>query len=232
MIYDVIHELECSSISDTEIYDKVFSKMIELYKSCNPNILMYVAFDGIPPLPKIYQQQAGDTKAPLPKNFRPKKKFMEYKSHHLVPTSNNLDDYITNKIKSYPKIMFNGSKNQGEGEHKICNFIRTHIKQKQSSIMIYGLDADLIMLGLLLVCDDYQIYLHKETRHFTYIKQIDPNETYYFDLCKMGDQLHNIMEQEDNASSILTTLLFVLCVGMIFYPIYPVSIFVLMESIH
>lgn len=223
LIYDVIHELECSSINDTEIYDKVFSKMIELYKSCNPNILMYVAFDGIPPLPKIYQQRSRRYKSSFTKKILDQKK-NTWNTNRITPGTdfmNNLDDYITNKIKSYPKIMFNGSKNQGEGEHKICNFIRTHIKQKQSSIMIYGLDADLIMLGLLLVCDDYQIYLHKETRHFTYIKQIDPNETYYFDLCKMGDQLHNIMEQEDNASSIFDYIVICFMCGNDFLPHLP-----------
>ena len=45
------------------------------------------------------------------------------------------------------------TKNVGEGEHKLFNFIRENKKKHSKEItLVYGLDADLIMLGL---CNSY-----------------------------------------------------------------------------
>ena len=46
------------------------------------------------------------------------------------------------------KVVFNSSKLPGEGEHKILNFIRTNANELHGNFVIYGLDADLIMLSM------------------------------------------------------------------------------------
>ena len=59
--------------------------------------------------------------------------------------------YYHNKEKVYnvEKIIVNGPNEKGEGEHKIFGFIRNNrdVHNKQVT-MVYGLDADLIMLAL------------------------------------------------------------------------------------
>ena len=60
----------------------------------------------------------------------------------------------------------------GEGEHKIYEYIRTNSEyHKDSTTVIYGLDADLIMLTLnhLKYCNN--MFLFRETPHF--ISHID-----------------------------------------------------------
>jgi len=45
-------------------------------------------------------------------------------------------------------IIYSSSDEIGEGEHKILNYIKYYINDNNSSISIYGLDADLIFLCL------------------------------------------------------------------------------------
>jgi len=64
-------------------------------------------------------------------------------------------------------LYLSGSNIVGEGEHKIFNFIRKNYeKYKEENILIYGLDADLIMLCLNLINICPNLYLYRETPHF------------------------------------------------------------------
>ena len=56
------------------------------------------------------------------------------------------DNYHKFNVKN---IIISASDEPGEGEHKIFEYIRTHQDEhKNSNTIIYGLDADLIMLTL------------------------------------------------------------------------------------
>ena len=68
---------------------------------------------------------------------------------------NNLNDSINKSFLEYKnmrksnncKIIFSGSNNIGEGEHKIFQYIRDNPKNhKNKTTLIYGLDEDLIVL--------------------------------------------------------------------------------------
>jgi 5'-3' exonuclease len=102
---------------------------------------------------------------------------------------NELDAYLADKFDSLKHIKFSGSNQVGEGEHKIMDYMRAH--KCSENQFIYGLDADLIMLGLLHLKHNKNVYLYRETHHFSYLKQIDINQDYVFSLVEMENQIND-----------------------------------------
>jgi 5'-3' exonuclease len=93
-----------------------------------------------------------------------------------------------------PSILYTGSDDCGEGEHKIFHYLRSHVAEigNQTNV-IYGLDADLIMLCLNHLHVSQRLYLFRETPHF--IQAIDdtlePNETYVLDIAGLSQTIHS-----------------------------------------
>jgi len=80
----------------------------------------------------------------------------------------------------------------GEGEHKIYEYIRKEpFYHKFTTTVIYGLDADLIMLTLNHLHISNQMHLFRETPEF--IKSVDntlnPNELYLLDIPEFGKKI-------------------------------------------
>ena len=69
--------------------------------------------------------------------------------------------------------MISTSVEHGEGEHKIFQYIRDNQEKHSKETVVYGLDADLIMLSInhLRFCPN--IYLYRETPHF--IRSLNKN---------------------------------------------------------
>ena len=82
-------------------------------------------------------------------------------------------------------IIVSSSKEPGEGEHKLFEYIRDHAAEHANmTTIIYGLDADLIMLCMSHLHISRGIYLYRETPEF--VKSInvalDENERYFMDI--------------------------------------------------
>ena len=89
-----------------------------------------------------------------------------------------------------PKYILSTSNDPGEGEHKLFEHIRANPEQHRDQVtLVYGLDADLIMLTLNHLHISSRIFLYRETPEF--IRSIDsslrPNEQYYVDIPYMAD---------------------------------------------
>ena len=66
-----------------------------------------------------------------------------------------------------PTIIVSSSHEPGEGEHKIFEYIREHASEHaDQTTVIYGLDADLIMLCMSHLHISRNIYLYRETPAF------------------------------------------------------------------
>lgn len=92
------------------------------------------------------------------------------------------------KNNRHLQFVFSGDDEKGEGEHKCFHWIQTHLANEKSSISVYGLDADLIMLSLLHLdqnASNHSLYLLREKVHFgkvVYNLETHMEELLYFNV--------------------------------------------------
>jgi len=80
-----------------------------------------------------------------------------------------LKTFFKDVLSKKCKIIFSGPEREGEGEHKLIGFIRKMKNHKNISHIIYGLDADLIMLSLSTHMDN--VYLLRDKQQFEIKKE-------------------------------------------------------------
>jgi 5'-3' exonuclease len=189
LIYEVVNETQ------ENIYENVYQKILNLINKLNPEFT-FIAFDGVAPLAKMKQQKQRRYKSYIVKQILPSK---GWNTNAITPGTtfmNELDIYLSHKFSTHKGIHFSGSNQVGEGEHKIMEYMRANKCSKNQ--FIYGLDADLIMLGLLHLKHNRNVYLYRETCHFSYLKNIDIKEDYVFSLLDMEAQINDFGITVDN----------------------------------
>jgi len=159
---------ELSNPNKEGLYLNLWNKIIDYDDTYKPE-KMLICVDGVAPLAKIIQQRKRRYLSIY------KNKIDAIETHwdtNAISTGtefmNNLDDFINAKIIQEKKstFIFDGSKNPGEGEHKIFNYFRDLHPDK--NLIINGLDADLIILSLISGIDN--IYLMRENNdEVTYV---------------------------------------------------------------
>lgn len=171
-VYNTIKTSYEQSVSQDTFEDILINEVI-LYmnKICvyvNPKQLLYICLDGVAPLPKIVQQRRRRYMSVwLKRNV--KQDGYEWDSNAISPgtvfmnkMNNSLRKYVKENTFVYETILSDASL-PGEGEHKIFDYI--HFQQNTHCIdVIYGLDADLIMLSL--ICEKSKKFLLREHQHF------------------------------------------------------------------
>jgi 5'-3' exonuclease len=179
IIYDAVRECErvAGFATDTLVIDETINRIRVLCDTINPRTSTLVAFDGVAPYGKMVQQRE-----------------RRWKSVLLSANSSNWDttkitpgtDFMAmlderTRIELKGCAIVSGTSEPGEGEHKIFSRIREDPGQ---TVGVYGLDADLIVLGLLHVKHCKKLLLYRETPVF--IKQIDaslePDKSYVMDI--------------------------------------------------
>ena len=128
------------------IWDKIEEYMNDLLKRLKP-LNLFIAVDGVAPMGKINQQRQRRYK----QNEIEINKFCPFRSLELTPGTPYMERLHNNFINYCEKlnIKYNYSScfEEGEGEHKIMNFIKKN-NEMNKNIVIYGLDADLLFLSL------------------------------------------------------------------------------------
>ena len=207
IIYDAKNQIQ--PINDKTIYEYlIIEKTIDLLndKINSINLLkintIYIAIDGVAPMAKIMQQRQRRYKSIKEKHIiteinnkyqrnldkpswdsnaiSPGTKFMQQLTIHLT--------FYLNYIKLlYPNIttILDDSSKPGEGEHKLMKHIQANINRHiEFNKVIYGLDADLIVLALLKNVPN--IYLFRESSYFPF--KVPDNILYLFlDVKKLRD---------------------------------------------
>jgi 5'-3' exonuclease len=107
-----------------------------------------------------------------------------------------------------PEYIYSGSDTPGEGEHKIFEYIRAGATyHKDTTTLIYGLDADLIMLCLNHLHISENIFLYRDTPEF--IQSLDntlsKDDHYFLDIPTFACSLEAIMRETKTSTSAVTT---------------------------
>ena len=188
IIYDVVNHLSTPE-NPTNLYiiQKVIQKIEYYIHTIQPHGTTFIAFDGVAPMAKLKQQKERRYKSCIQeqKLHINNKKFPTCQITPGTSFMNELNLQVTEHFLRNPNIIVCGSDEVGEGEHKLFHFIRNSSTIKHDdTLMVYGLDADLIMLCIhhLSLCPN--IYLYRETPEFIkYLSPIlEPNELYYLDI--------------------------------------------------
>jgi len=168
----VIHPV-CASIlqqkpkaTNTEIINGLYNKVQDDITTIKPQKTI-ICVDGSVPLAKMIQQR----KRRYLSVYRNKidKTDVKWDTNCITPGTdfmNELNIVFRTKLRySTENISFSGSDEYGEGEQKIFKHLKT--EKSNSSIVINGMDADLIILSLM--SNRQNIHLMRETDTRTYI---------------------------------------------------------------
>ena len=218
IIYDVFQKIDYKTLTETislSIIKQVCSKIDMYIKMTNPSNTIIIAFDGVAPVAKLDQQRNRRYKSSYQNNILRniyKKEADPWNSVAITPGTKFMND-LSIHIKSHFKdpllynvknIINSTSDIYGEGEHKIFEYIRDNEEEhKNKNTVIYGLDADLIMLSInhLPICPT--IYLFRETPHFiqSIDKSLEPNENYLLDIPLLTTDIMNSMNNNLNKNN-------------------------------
>ena len=120
----------------------------------------------------------------------------------MTKLNTRMHDYCKVKAREIGNrvaYIYFGSDVAGEGEHKIFEYIRENAEyHRDTTTLIYGLDADLIMLCLNHLHISQNIYLYRDTPEF--IQSLDStlssSEQYYIDIPEFACSLEAVMREE------------------------------------
>ncbi|KAK5137759.1 hypothetical protein LTR08_007331 [Meristemomyces frigidus] len=178
IIHNCTHDDSDSStkprLSEDEMFIKIFNYIEHLFGKIKPQQLFFMAIDGVAPRAKMNQQRARRFRTALDAEVSRDKAVAEGKelpkeapfdSNCITPgtefmarLTQQLKYFIAKKVTEDNdwqgcEIVLSGHEVPGEGEHKIMEYIRQAKSQPDYDPNVrhclYGLDADLIMLGLL-----------------------------------------------------------------------------------
>lgn len=243
IIYDAIKN-NAYKKGDTAFESKVIQwicdKLLYYINLINPEKKVLIAFDGVAPLAKLDQQRNRRYNTWFVNNFLEKaenEKKELWDTTAITPGSNFMKT-LSNTIKLFfkdklPKldIIISSSEHNGEGEHKIYKYIRKHSAyHNATATIIYGLDADLLMLSLIHLKITTNLYLFRETPHFisSVNNRLKPHCLYVLDIFELNEKLHiemtkNNSNSNSNSNKNITLDYIFLCflLGNDFLPHFP-----------
>lgn len=164
IIHTVIYDILQKNITDEDIMiNTIWDKVLYYIDYIKPKKII-ICTDGVAPLAKMFQQR--------------KRRYLTIHKNKLdnieniwdtnaITTGTNfmnkLNIFIKNKIRystSKTEIIYSGSDEHGEGEHKIFDKLLLQ-NDENLNILIHGLDADLLILSLM--SHRKNIFIFRET---------------------------------------------------------------------
>ena len=251
IVYDAIRHIEYN-MDDNNFERKLVnwvSERITYYIDLiQPTQRVLIAFDGVAPVAKLEQQRNRRYKTWFTKEYVSNKETKKsWDTTAITPGTNFMDilcaginNHFKNKYKNL-QIIISASDKYGEGEHKIYQYIRDERRYHyDTNTVIYGLDADLIMLTLIHTKISPNLYLFRETPHFisSVNSNLLPDEHYVLDIYELGQKLNEQMSPNQDKDCICDYIFLCFLLGNDFMPHFPAlnirtnGITILLETYH
>ena len=212
IVYDALRKIQSSGTAPqtTVAYESLLAtrtaeKIHEYITMISPSGIVFLAFDGVAPCAKMEQQRGrrfrGHYDAMLRNRVSAEHGYPiehpVFSSIAITPGTRFMTTLATtiNQYFASPKpfgvkqVIVSCTDEPGEGEHKIFQYIRDNVVYHASTTsVIYGLDADLIMLTLNHLRVSDRIYLFRETPEFikTVDSSLEPNKLYALDIPQLA----------------------------------------------
>jgi len=150
---------------------------------------VFIAVDGVVPMAKMKQQRLRRFKSIFMEPYEleygaraPEQKSWDKNS--ITPGTlfmKKLDNALNDLCKSHSGWTCSGYANPGEGEHKVMKFIREY-KTTDNTVLVYGLDADLILLSMKNSFNQNVFLMREEMEFNSVVKDIYEKEQFLY-LC-------------------------------------------------
>lgn len=212
IIYDAYSRITFDTLTESvslTIINAVIKKIEEYLEIVAPKKTVIIAFDGVAPVAKLEQQRSRRYKSWYQNNVS-RSIFGKvtpdvWNTAAITPGTifmGELNRMVSGHFKVSERhsetesIIVTGSDQAGEGEHKLFDYIRLNPeKHLKETTVIYGLDADLIMLSInhLPICNN--IYLFRETPHFiqSINSELEPDANYFLDIPELTQTIIQYM---------------------------------------
>ncbi|XP_039227634.1 5'-3' exoribonuclease 1 isoform X2 [Drosophila yakuba] len=209
-------------LEEHQIFQDIFNYVDKLFYLIKPQRLFFLAVDGVAPRAKMNQQRSRrfrsareaeqlEAKAAQRGERREHERFdsncITPGTEFMVRLQEGLRAFLKTKISTDPlwqrcSVILSGQETPGEGEHKIMDYIRYMKAQPDfdpnTRHCLYGLDADLIILGLC-THELHFVVLREEVKFGRNVKRTSVEETRFF-LLHLG-LLREYLELEFDALS-------------------------------
>jgi 5'-3' exonuclease len=153
------------------LIEEVLVKIKELVAKFRPKKGLIICIDGVAPLAKIKQQRMRRSSATSNENSKLNRSIISPGTIFMERLDQAITLLIKNQRDLFPSTMiFDGSKNRGEGEQKIFKYLKSRkdLFTDQDIHLIFGLDADLIILSLFSGIKN--IYLVRESEELQFLR--------------------------------------------------------------
>ncbi len=190
---------------ESSLHDHVIAYIKQMVRAVNPTAHVYIAVDGVAPMAKIKQQRmrrfksagAAETEARIKAEARNEvyAPAPRWDSNAITPGTKFMAG-LAAALRAYAssapsKIIVSAADEPGEGEQKIMAWARS---AKPASMVVYGLDADLIVLALWHAANSAtQVDLYREEVEFNGAIKVDATEEeqfLYLNMAHLARALH------------------------------------------
>lgn len=182
ILYDVYRNTDYSTNFYNDIIDKTIEK-IQMYIDQIKPSFTFIAFDGVAPVSKMEQQRNRRYKSWFETSIMSKIKNKEDTDKEptciFTPGTefmNKLSEKINVHFSNNKKVCVSAADIHGEGEHKLFNHLQKNSNVNEN-VIVYGLDADLLMLSLYNLKHCKNLFVFREAPDFeNLLKKINENE--------------------------------------------------------